>query len=137
MVSGAQVSAIQGHWNSKVKPNMQAVANALFVKYFTANPGDQAHFKKFAGVGIGDLPGNADFNAQTLAVFQFLDKLVGALGSNATDLMAAQKAPHTARGVGAAEFGRMFDFIPGFIGENGGDAGAWKAACAALMASVK
>lgn len=32
MVSGAEVSAIQGHWNANVKPNMQAVANALFVK---------------------------------------------------------------------------------------------------------
>ena len=116
---------------------MQAVGNALFVKYFTKNPGDQAHFKKFAGVGVGDLPGNAAFNAQTLVVLEFLDKLVAGLGSNAGDLMAAQKAPHTARGVGMPEFKRMFDFIPGFMAENGGDADAWKAACGALEAALK
>ena len=83
------------------------------LRYFTANPGDQAHFKKFAGVGIGDLPGNAAFNAQTKAVMEFLDKLVAGLGSNAGDLMAAQKAPHAARGVGLAEFGvsRIIHFL--------------------------
>ena len=99
MVSGGEASAIQGHWNGKVKPNLQAVGNALFVKYFTANPGDQALFKSFAGVGVGDLPSNAAFNKQTLAVMNYMDKVVAGMGSNAAQLMKDQVAPHTARGI--------------------------------------
>lgn len=140
MVSGAQASAIQGHWNSKVKANMQAVGNALFVKYFTANPGDQAFFKAFAGVGVGDLPGNSAFNAQTMAVMQYMDKIVAGMGSNHVQLMQAKKADHAARGVDGSYFKKMFDFLPGFIGENGGDGAcvdAWKAAGAELSAAMK
>ena len=140
MVSGAQAAAIQGHWNSKVQPNMQAVGNALFLKYFAANPADKAHFKKFASVPDSGLAGNADFNAQTLVVMQYFDKMVAGLTSNAADLMKAQVAPHKARNVGAPEFGRMLNFIPGFIGENGGDGAcvdAWKAAGAELLSVCK
>lgn len=104
MASAAQAAAIGGHWNSKVKPNMQAVGNALFLKYFAANPGDKAHFKKFSSVADGDLPGNAAFNAQTLAVMQYFDKIVAGATSNAADLMKAQVAPHAARGVDVSYF---------------------------------
>ena len=140
MVSAAEVSAIQGHWNANVKPNLQAVANALFVSYFTANPGDQALFKSFAGVPIGQLSGNADFNKQTLAVVSYVDKVVAGLGGNANQLMKDQVEPHKARNISIDTINKMFVFLPGFIGKNGGDAAcvaAWKAAGAELYSAMK
>ncbi|ELT92822.1 hypothetical protein CAPTEDRAFT_158355 [Capitella teleta] len=140
MVSAAEVSAIQGHWNANVKPNMQAVANLLFVKYFTANPADQALFKSFAGVPIGDLSSNAAFSAQTLAVLSYVDKVVDGLGSNAVQLMKDQVEPHKARNISVDTINKMFVFLPGFIGENGGNAAcvaAWKAAGAELYGAMK
>jgi hypothetical protein len=140
MVSGADIKAIQGHWNANVHSNLQGVGNALFVAYFAAHPGDQALFKKFANVAAKDLPGNAAFNHQTLAVMSYLDKVVAGLGTNCAQLMKDQVAPHKARHIGVDKFASMFAFLPGFMGDHGADGAcvnAWKNAGAALVAAMK
>eukprot|EP01069_Polyplicarium_translucidae_P006756 Polyplicarium_translucidae@DN3015_c0_g1_i1.p1 len=131
-----QAKEIQAHWNANVADKLQKVGNTLFQEFFAANPGDQKLFKKFAGVANADLPSNAAFNAQTLAVMNYLAKVVAGLGGNAKDLMKAQVAPHKPRNVGKAEFKRMFDFLPGFMERHGGPGAAWTAGGVALLAAM-
>lgn len=134
-------------------------------RYFAANPADQALFSKFAGVAHGDLAGNSAFQAQTLVVMQYMEKIVNSLGGGAADLMAAQVPSHKGWGVDSSYFKvssffclisferntlilhlcfvslqKMFDFIPGFMADNGADGAcvnAWKSAGAELVAATK
>ena len=76
----------------------------VWCRYFTANPRDQGFFKAFSDVGVGDLSGNGAFNAQTLVVMQYLDKVVAGLGSNAGQLMKDKVPSHNARGVDVSYF---------------------------------
>ncbi|ELU07733.1 hypothetical protein CAPTEDRAFT_114226 [Capitella teleta] len=140
MPSAAEIASIQAHWNANVSANKQAVGNLLFQQYFAKYPADQAKFKKFADVAAGDLGGNAAFNAQTLNTLSFLEKVVQACGNGGVEMMAAQMPAHRGWGVDQSYFKKMFDFLPGFMGENGADAAcvaAWKVAGAELTAACK
>lgn len=134
-------------------------------RYFEANPEDQKKFKKFANVAQASLADSTDFCAQTLTVMDFVETLVEKMGSNAASMMAEQKAPHTARGVGYTEFKvhispffyfptgsfigllssffsfqKMFDLVPDFMAEHGADSAcvdAWKTAAEELAEATK
>mgnify|MGYP003574490043 FL=1 len=115
-------------WDSS---KLQATGDAFFLAFFAAHPEEQAHFKKFAGVK--NLSGNAAFHAQTLAVFQYLDKMVK---GDAVALFKAKVADHKGRSMGAHSWSNVLSFLPGFMGSHGGDAGEWAGICDALKACV-
>ena len=66
-----------------------------YYSFFAAHPEQQAKFPKFASAK--NLSGNAAFHAQTLAVTQYLDKMVK---GDAVGLFKAKVADHAGRNVG-------------------------------------
>lgn len=129
-MSAAEAAAIQSHWNANVKPKLQEIGDTLFVEYFAAHPEDLSHFKKFSSCS------GPAYQAQTLAVMEYLDKVVAGLGTNGGDLMKAKAVDHDPRGIGKPEFGRMFAFLPGFMEKHGGPGAAWKAGGEKLLAAM-
>ena len=55
-------------------------------------------------MALASLSTNPDFNAQTLTVMDFLEKLVENMGGNAESMMAAQAEHHKGWAVGSQEF---------------------------------
>ncbi|ELU04570.1 hypothetical protein CAPTEDRAFT_225826 [Capitella teleta] len=142
VLSGAQAAAIQGNWKN-IEAQAQEYANALFLKYLTANPGDQARFPKFAEVPLGDLRSNADFNSQTIVIVKALSAIVANLGDvqKAAELLRQRVRTHYKRNITMAQFERLLDLLPMFVQENalaGGDvADAWRIAIADLMPAMR
>nr|QYC94950.1 globin [Capitella capitata] len=138
VLSGAQAHAIQANWK-KVEAHAQDLANDLFLRYLTANPGDQALFPKFSQVALGDLRGNADFNAQTILIVHAISNIVSNMGDlqKAADLLRERVRTHYGRHITMAQFERLLDLLPRFLqetaGANGPCADAWRVAVANLM----
>ena len=104
VVTSAIASTILEHWDSKVKPNKQAIGNSLFIKYFAEHPEDQKKFKKFAHVPQANLVDSTDFSSQTLTVMNMLEKLIAGIGGNSKSLMGAQLELHKDFAVGYPQF---------------------------------
>jgi hemoglobin-like flavoprotein len=142
VLSGSQAHAIQGNWK-KVRAHEQDLANDLFLRYLSANPGDQALFPKFANVALGDLRGNAAFNEQTKTVFDALGNIVDHLGNiqEAAVFLRERVRTHYKRHISMAQFERLLDLLPMFLQEkahaSGEVADAWRIAISDLMPAMR
>ena len=75
-------------------------------RYLEANPGDIQFFPKFEKVSLGHLLYNADFQAQTLVVMEFLSQVVNKLGNitEAGNMLKDRVRTHKPRSISMAQF---------------------------------
>ncbi|ELU11901.1 hypothetical protein CAPTEDRAFT_192931 [Capitella teleta] len=139
----AQIAAIQNNW-ARISNNLQDFGDTLFMRYLTIYPGDLAFFPKFEHEGVGDhLRHNADFQAQTLVVCQFLSKVIASLSDmDAAKAMLQERVrTHAPRGIAMAQFERLLDLLPRLVQDasaaSGPTADAWRVAVASLMPAMR